>query len=215
MKAAEGALRQSQKMEAVGQLTGGMAHDFNNLLSVISGSLDMIEMRLAQGRIAGLDRFVGAAAGATKRAAALTHRLLSFSRQQSLDPRPTDVNRLVLELDDLIRRSVGPRVKITVVGADGLWPTLVDPNQLENALLNLCINARDAMPEGGRLTIETANRSLDEQAVKAFDMPAGQYVTLSVTDTGTGMPPEVVARAFDPFLHHQAARRGNRTRACP
>ncbi len=200
LKAAEAALRQSQKMEAVGQLTGGLAHDFNNLLNVISGSLEIIQMRLERGWTASLDRYIGTAVGATERAAALTHRLLAFSRRQPLDPMLTDVNRLVSELDDLVRRSVGPGVAIRIVGADGLWPTLVDPNQLENALLNLCINARDAMPDGGRLTIETANRVLDEQAVKALEMPAGQYVTLSVTDTGTGMTPEVVAKAFDPFF---------------
>ncbi|MEH3101251.1 MAG: ATP-binding protein [Sphingomonas adhaesiva] len=196
---AEEHLRQAQKMEAVGQLTGGLAHDFNNLLTGISGALEMIQVRVAQGRVGDLDRYVTAAQGATRRAAALTHRLLAFSRRQTLDPRPTDVNRLVQGMEDLIRRTVGPAIAVEVVGAAGLWDALVDPNQLENALLNLCINARDAMPDGGRITIETANRWLDERAAKERDLDAGQYLSLCVTDTGTGMTPEVQARAFDPF----------------
>ncbi len=197
---AEEALRQSQKMEAVGQLTGGLAHDFNNLLTGISGSLEMLSARVAEGRYGAVDRYIAAAQGAAKRAAALTHRLLAFSRRQTLDPRPTDVNRLVAEIEDLVRRTVGPVVEIEVVQAGGLWPTLVDPNQLENALLNLCINARDAMPEGGRITIETANKWLDERGASERDLPPGQYVSLCVSDTGTGMSPEVIERAFDPFF---------------
>ena len=198
---AQEALRQAQKMEAVGQLTGGIAHDFNNLLAGISGSLEMVEARLSQGRLAGIDRYIGAAQGAARRAAALTQRLLAFSRRQTLDPRPTDVNRLIAGMEELIRRTVGPTVTVEVVGAGGLWTTRVDPSQLENALLNLCINARDAMaPDGGRLTIETANRWLDERSAQERELPPGQYVTLCVTDTGTGMAPEVAARAFDPFF---------------
>ncbi|TNC11775.1 PAS domain S-box protein [Methylobacterium terricola] len=196
----EEALRQSQKMEAVGQLTGGLAHDFNNLLTGISGSLELLQTRMSQGRLTDLDRYINAAQGASKRAAALTHRLLAFSRRQTLDPKPTDVNALIHGMEDLIRRTVGPAIHIEVVGAAGLWPALVDPPQLENALLNLCINARDAMPEGGRITIETANKWLDERAAKERDLPPGQYLSLCVTDTGTGMPPDVVARAFDPFF---------------
>ncbi|WP_375421133.1 ATP-binding protein [uncultured Sphingomonas sp.] len=196
---AEDYLRQAQKMEAVGQLTGGLAHDFNNLLTGISGALEMIQIRVAQGRFNELDRYASAAQGAAKRAAALTHRLLAFSRRQTLDPRPTDVNRLVHGIQDLIQRTVGPGTSIEVVGAAGLWPAMVDPNQLENALLNLCINARDAMPDGGRITIETANKWLDERAGRERDLPPGQYLSLCVTDTGTGMPPEVQERAFDPF----------------
>jgi len=196
----EEALRQAQKMEAVGQLTGGLAHDFNNLLTGISGSLEMIRARVAKGNVSSIDRYITAAMGASKRASALTHRLLAFSRRQTLDPKPTDVNRLIAGMVELIRRSVGPAVHMEVVGAGGLWPTLVDPNQLENALLNLCINARDAMPEGGRITIETANKWLDERAAREQDLPPGQYVSLCVTDTGAGMTPEVVARAFDPFF---------------
>nr|WP_245931058.1 PAS domain-containing protein [Methylobacterium radiodurans] len=196
----EEALRQSQKMEAVGQLTGGIAHDFNNLLTGISGSLELLQTRMSQGRLTDLDRYINAAQGASKRAAALTHRLLAFSRRQTLDPKPTDVNALIHGMEELIRRTVGPSVHIEVVGAAGLWPALVDPPQLENALLNLCINARDAMPDGGRITIETANKWLDERAAKDRELPPGQYLSLCVTDTGTGMPPDVIARAFDPFF---------------
>jgi len=140
-----------------------------------------------------------AAQGATKRAAALTHRLLAFSRRQTLNPKPTDVNRLAAGMQELIQRTVGPAITIEVVGASVAWPALVDPPQLENALLNLCINARDAMPDGGKITIETANKWLDERAARELDMREGQYLSLSVTDTGAGMPPEVIARVFEPF----------------
>jgi CheY-like chemotaxis protein len=187
-------------MEAVGQLTGGLAHDFNNLLAGISGSLDLMVTRLSQGRVGDVERYIMAAQGAARRAAALTHRLLAFSRRQTLDPRPTDVNRLVAGMEDLIRRTVGPAIAVEVVGASGLWSTLVDPPQLESALLNLCINARDAMPNGGRITIETANKWLDRAAARKHDIPEGQYLSLCVTDTGTGMTPDVQARAFDPFF---------------
>ncbi|MEG3164175.1 PAS domain-containing protein [Sphingomonas sp. PB2P19] len=200
LMAVEEALRQSQKMEAVGQLTGGLAHDFNNLLTGITGSLELLGMRIAQGRLNDVERYSLAAQGAAKRAAALTHRLLAFSRRQTLDPRPTDVNRLVTGLEDLVRRTVGPEVGVEVVASVGLWPTLVDPPQLENAILNLCINARDAMPGGGRLTIETANRWIDARTGKQHDLEPGQYVSLCVSDTGTGMTPDVIAKAFDPFF---------------
>ena len=196
----ENALRQSQKMEAVGQLTGGLAHDFNNLLAGISGSLELMQTRMQQGRFNDVERYMAAAQGASKRAAALTHRLLAFSRRQTLDPKPTNVNRLVADIQELIQRTVGPTIPIEVVGTSGIWPALVDPSQLENALLNLCINARDAMPDGGRITIETANKWIDAQAARQHDMPEGQYLSLSVTDTGTGMPPEVIARVFEPFF---------------
>ncbi|WP_428150289.1 PAS domain-containing protein [Brevundimonas sp.] len=198
---AQEALRQSQKMEAVGQLTGGIAHDFNNLLAGISGSLELLSKRLSEGRLNGMDRYIDAAQGSAQRAASLTQRLLAFSRRQTLDPKPTDVNRLINGMEDLIRRSVGPDVELEVVGAGGLWATRIDQSQLENALLNLCINARDAMvPAGGRLTIETSNKWLDDRAARTRDLPPGQYVSLCVTDTGTGMPPEVQAQAFDPFF---------------
>ncbi|WP_339931359.1 PAS domain S-box protein [uncultured Brevundimonas sp.] len=198
---AQEALRQSQKMEAVGQLTGGIAHDFNNLLAGISGSLELLEKRIGEGRLNGVDRYITAAQGAAQRAAALTQRLLAFSRRQTLDPKAIDVNRLIAGMEDLIRRSVGPTVEVEVVGAGGLWATRMDPSQLENALLNLCINSRDAMaPEGGRLTIETANKWLDDRAARERDLPPGQYVSLCVTDTGSGMTPEVISQAFDPFF---------------
>ncbi|GJE14780.1 hybrid sensor histidine kinase/response regulator [Methylobacterium longum] len=205
---AEDALRQSQKMEAVGQLTGGLAHDFNNLLAAISGSLELMQTRMSQGRLNDLDRYMQAAQGASKRAAALTHRLLAFSRRQTLDPKPTDVNRLVAGMEELIRRTVGPSIYVETVGAPSLWPALIDPPQLENALLNLCINARDAMPDGGRITIETANKWLDDRAARERDMPPGQYLSLCVTDTGTGMPPDVIARVFDPFFTTKPAGQG-------
>ena len=192
-------LRQAQKMEAVGQLTGGLAHDFNNLLTGITGALEMMQVRVTQGRIADLERYATMAQGAARRAAALTHRLLAFSRRQTLDPRPTDVNRLVASMEELVRRTVGPAITVEVIGAVGLWTAIVDSNQLENALLNLCINARDAMPNGGRITIETANKWLDDRAARDRDLPPGQYLSLCVTDTGTGMTAAVKERAFDPF----------------
>ena len=202
------ALFQSQKMEAVGQLTGGLAHDFNNMLTGIVGSLDLMKQRLAQGRINELERYITAAQGAASRAATLTHRLLAFSRQQTLEPKAIDANRLVSNMEELVRRTVGPSIEIETVLAAGLWPCFCDPNQLENALLNLCINARDAMPDGGRVTIETANTWVDHVGAIERDMPRGQYVAICVTDTGTGMAPEVAARAFDPFFTTKPAGKG-------
>lgn len=200
LAAAEEALRQSQKMEAVGQLTGGLAHDFNNLLAGISGSLELMQMQMQQGRSTDVERYISTARGAVRRAAALTHRLLAFARRQTLSPQPTDVNRLVQGLEELIQRTVGPMINVEVVGSSGAWPALVDPSQLENAVLNLCINARDAMPEGGRITIETCNKWLDVRAAKQNNLPEGQYLSLCVSDSGTGMTPEVIARAFEPFF---------------
>ena len=197
---AEEQLRQAQKMEAIGQLTGGLAHDFNNLLTGILGSLELLQTRAAQGRLSEADRYINAAQGAAKRAAALTHRLLAFSRRQTLDPKPVSINRLVAGMDELVRRTMEPAITLEVVAAGGLWITLIDPGQLETALLNLCINARDAMPDGGRLTIETGNRWLDARAAHERDLPPGQYVSLCVTDTGIGMTPDVARRAFDPFF---------------
>ena len=197
---AEERLRQSQKMEAVGQLTGGLAHDFNNLLMGITGSLEVIRKRIDQGRGGEVARYLDAAQNAARRAGILTQRLLAYSRQQALEPRPIDVNELVAGMEELVRHSVGPEFEIRVHPDVGLWTTLVDPHQLENALLNLCINARDAMPGGGALTIMTANRRLDETAASAYDLPAGEYVSLSVSDTGVGMAPDTIRRAFDPFF---------------
>ncbi len=200
LMAVEEALRQSQKMEAVGQLTGGIAHDFNNILAGIGGSLEVMTARLAQGRVGELDRYITAATSATRRAANLTQRLLAFSRRQTLDPKPTAINRLVDDMLELIGRSVGPPVDVETVGGTGLWTINVDAGQLENALLNLCINARDAMPGGGKLTIETSNRWMDESAAIMRGIEPGQYVSLCVSDTGSGMDDETAARAFDPFF---------------
>ncbi|MFV1941896.1 ATP-binding protein [Pseudomonas luteola] len=197
---AEELLRHSQKMEAVGQLTGGIAHDFNNLLTGISGSLEMIQMRVAQGRTTDIDRYITAAQTAANRAASLTHRLLAFSRRQTLDPKPTQANTLIESMQDLIDRTVGPEITVTTSLSADLWSTLCDPNQLESALLNLCINARDAMPDGGQLTIRTANIWVDERDAHEQDMLSGQYVAIAVMDTGIGMTPDIVARAFDPFF---------------
>ena len=197
---AEEKLRQAHKMEAVGQLTGGLAHDFNNLLQGITGALERIQSRLAHGRLSDVDRFLKAAMDAANRAAALTHRLLAFSRQQTLDPRPADVNHLIAGLEDLIRQTMGPTIEVAVNCANDLWSTKIDVPQLESALLNLCINARDAMPAGGKLSIETANQQLDEEAALEREVLPGHYVSVSVADNGTGMTPEVIARAFDPFF---------------
>ncbi len=199
-RVAEDALRQSQKMEAVGQLTGGLAHDFNNLLTGIMGSLDLLQVRVAQGRYERVERYVEAAQTAAQRAAALTHRLLAFSRRQTLDPKPADIDGLVAGMHDLLARTVGPEIRLHVTGAEDLWTVLVDVSQLENALLNLCINARDAMPDGGRIDVEMRNARLTEQTAGERDLPPGDYVALSVSDDGTGMPPEIAARIFDPFF---------------
>ena len=197
----EAALRQSQKMEAIGQLTGGVAHDFNNLLAGIYGSLEMIRARIRQGRAADAGIYIDLALGEVTRASSLTHRLLAFARRQALDPRPVDVNALVASIMDLIGRTIGPQITLEAALGHDIWLTVCDANQLENALLNLCINARDAMPDGGCLTIATANLALDDaQAAAAHDVPPGEYVALSVADTGGGMSPEVVARAFEPFF---------------
>jgi len=199
LEQARQSLRQSQKMEAVGQLTGGLAHDFNNLLASISGGLQVLKLKLHRGQVAGLERYIEIGESSVRRAASLTQRLLAFSRRQTLDPKPVDINRLIAGMEELVRHSVGPMIELEVLGAHDLWLTKVDPSQLENALLNLCINARDAMmPDGGKLTLVTANEWIDERDARG-DMPPGQYISLRVSDTGTGMPPEVVARIFDPF----------------
>ena len=204
---AEETLRQAQKMEAIGQLTGGVAHDFNNMLAVVLSALGLLERRLARGD-ADVGRFIEAARDGANRAAALTHRLLAFARRQPLSPRRLDVNRLVADMSGMLRRTLGETVRLETVLAGGLWPTHADANQLENAILNLAVNARDAMPEGGRLTIETANSRLDESYAAEHAIAEGQYVMIAVTDTGSGMPPEVVERAFDPFYTTKPAGKG-------
>jgi PAS domain S-box-containing protein len=203
-------LRQSQKMEAVGQLTGGIAHDFNNLLAAISGSLELLHRRVESGRIDDLQRYTLSAMTAAQRAASLTQRLLAFARRQPLDPKKVEVNRLLADMDDLLRRTLGPGIELEIVLAGGLWPTLCDANQLESAILNLAINARDAMPEGGRLTIETGNAFLDDAYCRSQggEVRPGQYVMVSVTDTGTGMTPEIMAKVFDPFFTTKAIGQG-------
>jgi PAS domain S-box-containing protein len=201
LRRTEEALRQSQKMEAVGQLTGGIAHDFNNLLQGIVGSLDLVQKRLADGRLSEIQRYVNGAMTSANRAAALTHRLLAFSRRQPLDPKPVAFNPLVASMEELLRRTMGEKINIALSLAADLWPTLCDPNQLENSILNLAINARDAMPDGGKLAIATSNARLDRgQLAGEHTLEPGEYVCLSVADTGTGMTPEVIARAFDPFF---------------
>ncbi|MDO6416807.1 PAS domain-containing protein [Sphingomonas sp. BIUV-7] len=200
LRDAEDALRQAQKMEAVGQLTGGLAHDFNNLLAGIAGAFEMIGTRLAQGRTLDVEKYLAAGQGAARRAAALTHRLLAFSRRQTLSPKSVVINRLMSDLVELVQRTVGPSIEVETIAAVGLWPTLVDANQLENAILNLCINARDAMPDGGRITIETGNKWLDERAANERGLQAGQYVTVCVSDTGTGIEKAILKRVFDPFF---------------
>nr|WP_314624976.1 PAS domain S-box protein [uncultured Noviherbaspirillum sp.] len=197
----EEALRHAQKMDAVGQLTGGIAHDFNNLLQGITGSLELLRLRVDAGRFENVDRFVSGAINSANRAAALTHRLLAFSRRQPLDPKAVKVNPLVASMEDLLRRTLGERIRIELVLAGGLWPTLCDPNQLENAILNLCINARDAMPDGGKLTVETGNAHLDDHyAASVRGLAPGQYACICVTDTGTGMSRDIIDRAFEPFF---------------
>jgi PAS domain S-box-containing protein len=198
---AQEALRQAQKVEAIGQLTGGIAHDFNNLLTGIIGSLALVRRRMATNNPDDIPRLMDAASAAALRAAALTHRLLTFGRRQSLDTRPNDVNRLVTGVEDLLRRTMGERIEMVCKLSEDLWTASTDANQLESALLNLAINARDAMPDGGRLTIETANVQLDQAYTSLHeDVQPGEYVTVSVSDTGIGMPPGVLEKALDPFF---------------
>ncbi len=208
-RAAETQLQQLQKMEAVGQLTGGIAHDFNNMLAIIIGSLDMARRRLADAQYAAVGKYIGNANDGAQRAAVLTSRLLAFSRKQALEPKVFDANKLVGGMSELLRSTIGEQIAVETVLAGGLWRSYADPAQVETALLNLAVNARDAMPDGGKLTIETANTFLDDRYAAAHnEVAAGQYVMLSVTDTGVGMPPDVVDRAFEPFFSTKGAGRG-------
>jgi PAS domain S-box-containing protein len=201
MRAAQEQLAASQKMEAVGQLSGGIAHDFNNLLMIVIGNLETAQRHAQKLENPNLTRAVGNAVRGAQRAAALTSRLLAFSRRQALDPKPIDVNKFLNSAADFIQRSLGEQIEIETVGAPGLWQVEADPNHLESALVNLAINARDSMPNGGKLTLESANVYADEEYHRrTLELPVGQYVCISVTDTGTGMSPDVVHRAFEPFF---------------
>ena len=208
IEAAHAQMRQMQKMEAVGQLTGGVAHDFNNMLAIVIGSLDIATRRLQSDPKRALACIENAQEGA-RRAATLTARLLAFSRQQPLEPEIVDPNKLVGGMSELLRRTIGESLRVETVLSGGVWRTYVDASQLENALLNLCVNARDAMPDGGHLTIETSNTHLDDAYAAAHvEVTAGQFVLIAVSDTGTGMPQEVIERAFDPFYTTKGAGRG-------
>jgi PAS domain S-box-containing protein len=200
LRETEAQLRQSQKMEAVGQLTGGIAHDFNNLLTAIAASLQLLNFRVGRGQFTGVERYVSAAEGAVKRAAALTHRLLAFSRKQTLDEVPTHLGELAMDIEELIARTIGPNCEIELACADEVWDVRIDRNQMESALLNLCINARDAMPDGGRVLIGIDNVPAGHAQLRRLGLDSGDFVVARVTDDGTGMTPDVVARAFDPFF---------------
>jgi len=205
----EAQLRQAQKMEAVGQLTGGLAHDFNNLLQGIIGSLELIQLRVDAGKTGDVARFVGGALNSANRAAAMTHRLLAFSRRQPLDPRPVLANPLMLSMSDLLQQTLGEQIVLEFDLATDLWPTLCDPNQLENAVLNLSINARDAMPEGGRLLVRSRNVSADEVKINQWhEVTDERYICIEVADSGTGMSAEVIEHAFEPFFTTKALGQG-------
>jgi len=207
-ESAEGQLRQALKMEALGQLTGGIAHDFNNMLGVIMGALDLVKRRVAKGDY-GIERFIDAATIASERAATLTQRLLAFARQQPLSPQPLDANKMIANMTDLLQSTLGEHIHIETVTAAGLWTVYADSQQLENAILNIAINSRDAMPEGGKLTLETANAHLDEAyCVHNPDAKPGQYTMIAITDTGVGMAADIAARAFDPFFTTKATGKG-------
>jgi PAS domain S-box-containing protein len=204
---AESQLRQSQKMEAIGQLTGGIAHDFNNMLAVVMSGLSLLQRKLARGET-DVTRYIEGSMEGARRAAALTSRLLAFSRQQQLVPVRLDANQLVQGMTDLLSRTLGEAIRVETVLAAGLWPALADANQLESTILNLAVNARDAMEDGGRLTIETANAHIDEDYAAEYAIAAGQYVMIAVTDTGMGMTPEIMAKAFDPFFTTKEVGKG-------
>ncbi|WP_336957857.1 CHASE3 domain-containing protein [Sphingobium aquiterrae] len=206
---AEAQLRQIQKMETIGQLTGGIAHDFNNMLAIVIGSLEIARRRLGANVEPRAAQNLDNALDGAQRAAQLTSRLLAFSRQQPLDPQSLDANRLVGGMSEMLRRTMGDQLRMETVLAGGLWHCFADPGQLENAIVNLCVNARDAMPDGGRLTIETTNAFLDDAYAAAHaEVAAGQYVMISVSDTGTGMPRDIAERAFDPFFTTKGVGKG-------
>ncbi|RYG85398.1 MAG: response regulator, partial [Alphaproteobacteria bacterium] len=204
---AEEALRQAQKMEAIGQLTGGIAHDFNNMLAGVIGALNLTQRRLSRGDL-DVDKFIEGALDSAYRAAALTQRLLQFSRQSPLEPVALDINRLTSGMSDLLTRTLGETVHVETVLSAGLWNAKADPVQLENVILNLAVNARDAMPGGGNLTIETSNAFVDESYASDNEMDEGQYVLIAVTDTGHGMPADVLAKVFDPFFTTKPVGKG-------
>jgi signal transduction histidine kinase len=207
-EAAAAQMRQMQKMEAVGQLTGGIAHDFNNMLAVIMGGITLALRRMAKGE-AGAEQYLTGALDGTQRASTLVKRLLAFARQQPLEPSVIDVNKFIASMSELTARVLGEQIRIENVLAAGLWKAMADPSQLESSILNLCVNARDAMPDGGKLTVESANTSLDDDYVRLHPgVAAGQYVMIAVTDTGSGMDPEVAAKAFDPFFTTKSAGKG-------
>jgi signal transduction histidine kinase/CheY-like chemotaxis protein len=208
-QSAQSEVRQLQKMEAVGQLTGGIAHDFNNMLAIVIGSLDMARRRLSGREDANVARYIDSASEGAQRAATLTSKLLAFSRRQPLEPKVLDANRLVADMSEMLRRTLGDHILVETVVAGGLWPICADPTQVESALLNLAVNARDAMPDGGKLTIETGNAELDDAYARSHEeVTAGQYAVLSITDTGTGMTAEIMERAFDPFYTTKEVGRG-------
>ena len=204
---AEETLRQAQKMEAVGQLTGGIAHDFNNMMAVVLSGLTLLEKRLAKGDT-DVSKYVSAAREGANRAVVLTQRLLAFSRRQPLSPQELNANQMVSEMSEILRGTLGEVINLETVLAGGLWKVHADANQLENAVINLAVNARDAMPEGGRLTIETANCHLDDAYATEHAIRAGQYVMVAVTDTGSGMTPDVLAKAFEPFYTTKEVGKG-------
>jgi signal transduction histidine kinase len=207
-EALESQLRQAYKLEAIGQLTGGIAHDFNNMLGVIVASLHLLKRKLAEAD-GGYAQLIDSAMDGADRAAAMVRRLLAFSRRQPLSPRPLDPNRFVSKMSDMLRRSIGDKIELETVLAGGLWTTKIDQHELESAVVNLAVNARDAMPDGGKLTIETSNSYLDDDyAVENAEVKPGQYVMIAVTDTGQGMRPEVVDQAFDPFFTTKPAGQG-------
>jgi PAS domain S-box-containing protein len=209
LRQTEEALRQAQKMEAIGQLTGGIAHDFNNLLTGIIGALDLVRRRIATGNTGDIDRFMDAASSSALSAAALTHRLLAFARRQSLDTKPVDVAALIHGMEDLLRRTLGERVCLRIEADPGCWHAMTDPNQLESAILNLAINARDAMPDGGSLRIGTEHLAIGQPDASSRDpLEPGDYVSVTVSDTGIGMPREVIEKAFDPFFTTKPAGQG-------